>query len=132
MMETRTMEEQLDLQSELARAVAPEDLRKGDYICVLREIYELLACIDAVETWHAPKIVRVAMTPCRTSAPRKIVRISLPLVLAREPSGDLTTLDVRRFELARLPDRSGRAMYKQLRKKHREKTEAPAKAAVEK
>jgi hypothetical protein len=88
----------------LAKALAPEEIRPGDYVALLNIVYELpsfLWCDDAA-LMPREQPVRIQFTPESGSAPLKVKSVCLPYVLVKHPAGRKFTLDVRRSKLARL------------------------------
>ena len=100
----------------MARALAPEDLRAGDYVYVLGELLEVLPCILDREAWKAPETVKLMVLPYSGKEPMKIVEVCLPVLLVKDKSGKCETIDARLFRFARLPVRFGRKVFKRLRK----------------
>lgn len=91
-------------QATLAHSLAPEDIRPGDHVAVLHEVWEYPSwywCDDSSLADRA-EVVRVCYTPREESAPLAVRAVCLPFVLVREPCGRERTLDVRRCRLARL------------------------------
>jgi hypothetical protein len=88
----------------LAKALAPEEIRPGDYVALLNVVYELPSffwCDDAALV-PREQPVRIQFTPENGSAPLKVKSVCLPYVLVKHPAGNKYTLDVRRSKLARL------------------------------
>jgi len=93
-----------DTRSTLARALAPEDVRLGDFVALLDEIFELPSywwCVDS-SLHPRDQLVRIRMIPTQENVPLKVKSVCLPFVLAKNPAGDKRTLDLRRCRLARL------------------------------
>lgn len=92
------------LRSTVAKALAPEDIRLGDFVTILYAITELpsfLWCADAATLpLHEP--IRYQFVPEKAGIPLKVKSICLPFVLVKHPCGDRRTLDVRQCRLARL------------------------------
>ena len=114
-METE-LETQATTDAGMARAVAPEDLRAGDYIYVLGELLEVMPCLLDREQWQHPETVKLMVLPYSGKEPMKVVEVCLPVLLVKDKSGKCETLDARLFRFARLPDRFGRKVFKRLRK----------------
>jgi hypothetical protein len=101
----------------LAKALAPEDVRTGDFVAVLDEICEMPSFF-----WNdgalAPRdeLVRIRCTPTAEAVPMKVKGVCLPYVLTKQPSGASRTIDVRKSRLARLDRRYGRAAWKAYKK----------------
>ena len=88
----------------LAKTLAPEDIRPGDFVTRLNEVAELPSffwCGDApLDSSEEP--IRMQFIPESSGLPLKVKAVCLPFVLVREPSGERQTLDIRRSRLARL------------------------------
>ena len=93
-----------DSHSTLARALAPEDVRLGDYVALLDEIFELPSFWWYADSALHPReqLVRIRMIPTQENLPLKVKSVCLPFVLAKNPAGEKRTLDLRRCRLARL------------------------------
>jgi hypothetical protein len=107
--------------SSLAKALAPEEIRRGDFVTPLYVISEWPSWFwdeDALHSREEP--VRICSTPAGDAEPMLVRRICLPFVLVKTPSGDERTLDVRKCRLARLErkfaDESRRASRKASKK----------------
>lgn len=102
--------------SSMAAMVAPEDLRRGDFIAVLSEIIELPSYFWT-ETMPAGRseLVRIRRLPTEDRAPLKVKAICLPFVFVKLPSGQFQTIDVRLASLARLEKGYARAVWKSLK-----------------
>lgn len=108
--------------STLARALAPEDIRPGDYVALLHETYELPSfywCADAA-LLPVERPVRIRCVPREDQAPLRVKHVCLPFVLVKSPQGVCRTLDLRLRHLARLDSAYGRAAWKAYKKKPRQ------------
>jgi hypothetical protein len=108
--------------SKMAKVLAPEDVRAGDYVAVLQVVCELpsfLWCGDST-TVRIDEPVRVPFIPKQGGVPLKVRSICLPFILVETPSDTHRTLDVRRHLLARLDRDYAHAVWK-VCKKSREK-----------
>ncbi|MHC4966970.1 MAG: hypothetical protein ACYTGE_18965 [Planctomycetota bacterium] len=82
----------------LASSIAPEDIRRGDYVAVLHVIDQYFpCCFDRAGT----DPVNIRMLPSFRVQPLKVIDVCLPFVTALKAGGSVITLDVRRYELAR-------------------------------
>jgi hypothetical protein len=101
----------------VAARVAGEDIKPGDYVTVLSEVVELPSylwcCSDVALPPEEP--VRGRYIPREAGEPFKVVAICLPFVYTKHPTGSTSTFDLRRTQLARLDQRIGGAVWKQLR-----------------
>ena len=104
--------------SSVAKALAPEDVRVGDFVALLQVTCELpsfLWCADAtILPPHEP--VRIQYLPWQGFDLLKVESICLPFVLTKRPCGSCQTLDVRCCRLARLERRFGKAAWKAYRR----------------
>ena len=101
----------------LAKALAPEEIRPGDFVAVLYQMYELpsyMWCADA-SLLPRDELVRIRMTPTEDPTPLKVSAVCLPFVLVREPCGRERGVDIRRQRLARLDKQFARAIRKACR-----------------
>jgi hypothetical protein len=100
--------------SALAKALAPEDVREGDFVArlhVTAEVPSFLWCADAATLpCHEP--VRIQLLPRRAGIPLKVKSVCLPFVLVRLPGGERQTLDLRECRLARLDSAYASAAWK--------------------
>ena len=102
----------------VAKAVAPEDLRRGDFVAVLSETREFPAFLFCTEAWGAEDgMLRCELAPEEAGEPLRVKQLCLPFVMVRRPTGAYQTLDVRRCRLARLDGEFARASWKVQRAK---------------
>ena len=102
--------------SSIAAVVAPEDLRRGDFVAVLSEIIELPSFLwnDTLESVRS-ELVRIRHVPTGNRAPLKVKAICLPFLFVKSPNDEYQTLDLRLATLARLEARYARQVWKALR-----------------
>lgn len=88
----------------LAKALAPEEIRRGDFVTPLFVVSEWPSWYwDDDDALHPrDELVHIRSTPCDEATPLKVTAICLPFVLVETPAGEGKTLDVRRLRLARL------------------------------
>jgi len=131
-----------ETENTLARAIAPEDIRVGDYLAILNVVHEEVPVMVPSEGWSAAPTsiepVRMLLLPCSESVPLKVQAVCLPFVLVKSPprpvfgpSGGTTnapallrTLDTRRYRLARLSADYGKRVYKMLKQRAGRKAES--------
>src|SRR5262245_57311657 len=102
----------------VARSLAAEDLRCGDFVAILHEIVEWPSFFWTCDSHLLPPDEPVRLT-CKSSdcgTPLKVKAICLPFVFVKLPSGQHRTLDVRRHQLARLDADYGQTVWKTLSK----------------
>lgn len=98
----------------IARTLAPEDIRPGAYVAVLHVVDEFLPhplFLDDVK-WKSAAPIRVRWLPSDASTPMKVKAVCLPFVFARTPDGKHHSLDVRRHELAAVPEAYAREVFR--------------------
>ena len=107
-----------------AATVAPEDLRRGDFVAVLSEIVELPTFLW-FETLPGcqEELVRVRRLPTDDRTPLKVKAICLPYVFVKLPSGGCRTLDIRLSSLARLEKDYAKVVWKALKASSRTSVE---------
>jgi hypothetical protein len=91
-------------ETSLAKALAPEEIRRGDFVTPLFVVSEWPSWYwDDDDALHPrDELIRIRSTPCDEATPLKVTAICLPFVLVETPAGEGKTLDVRRLRLARL------------------------------
>lgn len=91
----------------LAKSLAPEEIRRGDYVTALHVVSEWPSWYwDDDDALHPrDELVRIRSVPCDEAEPLEVVSVCLPFVLVKTPQREGKVLDVRRMRLARL-DRS--------------------------
>ncbi|MGD9646313.1 MAG: hypothetical protein AB7U73_11430 [Pirellulales bacterium] len=99
--------------SSVAASVAPEDLRRGDFVAILSEIIELPSFFwDETLPGDRDELVRVQRLPTDNRVPLKVKAICLPFVFVKSPSGRYQTIDVRLARLVRLKKRYAKTVWK--------------------
>jgi hypothetical protein len=98
----------------LAKCLAPEDIRPGDYVTPLSMLAEVPSYWWCADDWSLPRDRPVCIrfiTNC-DGAPLRVKSICLPFVLVKQPSGQSLTLDLRKCQLARLDRKYARRAWK--------------------
>ena len=111
------------------RALAPEDIRIGDYVAVTQIVVEIPSFLwsdCAIGDRSQP--VRMPWTPWDSGEPQRVIDVCLPFVFVKGPDGSHSTLDTRRHRLARMSKRYARTALKRMAKdrKRDSKTESDA------
>jgi hypothetical protein len=106
-------------QCSMSRPLAPEDVRPGDYVCVLLRMEEYLPfwCLMESEAWKEPEPIRFQWLPEDGATPLRVIEVCVPFLLVEQVDGVHRTLDLRRHRLARVSERFGRRAFKRLRKR---------------
>jgi hypothetical protein len=100
----------------LASPIAPEDIRRGHYVTVLNVIDQYFPC--CLNLPGRREAVNIRMLPDFEAQPFKVTDVCLPFVTTVKHDGTPLTLDVRRYELARLDDAYARRVVRLLRAPH--------------
>jgi hypothetical protein len=106
----------------LAKTLAPEEIRPGDFVTLLHVVAEVPSYFWwFTEDWNMPldQPVRIRLTSLVDGQPMKVKSLCLPFVLVKQASGQRLTLDLRKCQLARLDRRYAKRAwraYKQNRK----------------
>lgn len=90
-----------NLPTTLARRLAPEDLRPGDYVAVSRAICQLIPD-GCTEGWGKLRTIDLPYIPYDAGEPLRVVGVCLPFVFVKTAPGGHDTLDTRRQTLVRL------------------------------
>ena len=116
--QTRTKATQAAANATLAKTLAPEEIRVGDYVTPLHMVAEVPSYYWFSECWNMPvdQPVRIRFTCGSDGTPLKVTSICLPFVLVKQARGTETTLDLRKCQLARLDCRHARRAWKALKK----------------
>ncbi|QDT69142.1 hypothetical protein MalM25_20700 [Planctomycetes bacterium MalM25] len=118
----KTRQATADRDATLAKTLAPEDVRPGDYVAVLDEEYECCAAAWYCDPPpHADKVIHVRLRPREPEPPLRVIDACLPFVYVQPPKGDGRTLDLRAVRLARLDRDYARRVCKLLQPKKKRK-----------
>jgi hypothetical protein len=92
------------VEATLAKALAPEDIRPGDFVTPLFTITELPSFWWSGESWNIPhdQPVRIRLTYNCDGMPMRVKSVCLPFVLTKSPAGEQNTIDLRKCQVARL------------------------------
>lgn len=105
----------LNEQIDLSRALAPEEIEPGSYVSILKVVIEHLPCCENLD-WRELELKRLAWLPWGNWEPMYVVEVCLPYVLVKCSDGTHTTIDTRRFRLARVTRRFGREVFRRARR----------------
>jgi hypothetical protein len=102
----------------LAKAIAPEDIRTGDFVTPLSVIAEVPSYYWRADAWSLPvdQPVRIRFTSSCDGLPLKVKSVCLPFVLLKQATGQPLTLDLRQCQLARLDRRYAKRAWKACKK----------------
>lgn len=112
-----------DRDTTLAKPLAPEDIRPGDYVAILDRQYEYPAIAWRCDfsLGSEDEVIRVRVRPTDTEPPLRVVDACLPFVYVTPPKGNGRTLDLRCVRLARLDRDYARRVGKELAGKKRKR-----------
>lgn len=101
----------------VASVLAPEDIKKGDYIATLSQTYELPSfywddCISAGE----PSVIHLRFKSPDAGRPYRVKAVCLPFVYVKRSKADYSVLDVRSTQLVRLDNEYARTVIDQAKK----------------
>jgi len=107
----------------LAKALAPEEIRPGDFVTPLFVIAEVPSYWWCADAWSLPldQPVRIRFMPPCDGVPLKVKSVCMPFVLVKHPGGEQGTLDLRKCQLARLDKSHARRAWKEYKKASRRK-----------
>ena len=97
------------------RALPPEDIRPGQCVCVLNELWELPRCMLDCALPGDTAMAQFVCLPDEDEVPMRVVEVCLPFVLAERADGQPRTLDVRRFRLARVSPKFARKVFARMK-----------------
>lgn len=110
----------MNSESHIARQIAAEDIRPGQYIVKLRIREERGSCsfesdLEMKVVWELPW----------DTEPFRVLAVCLPYVMGMDAEESVETLDVRRYRFAHLPEAFGRIPFDLKREKQeRERNES--------
>jgi hypothetical protein len=112
----------------LAKALAPEEVRPGDFVTPLFVIAEVPSYWWCADDWNLPRDqpVRIRLTATCEGAPLKVRSVCLPFVLVKTAVGEQSTLDLRTYQLARLNRSHAKRAWKAIKKAARRKRASAA------
>ncbi len=101
-------------ETNIARTLAPEDIRPGSYVAALHLIEEIMPCVWAIDDVDYRKVqpIRVRCLPYENQEPMKVKAVCLPFVMVKLPDGSHRSLDVRQHQLAEISRAYGKASFK--------------------
>jgi hypothetical protein len=108
----------------LAKALAPEEIRVGDFVSPLHVFYDFPSffwCSDSA-IQRREETVRICYLPESGGVPLKVKSLCLPFVLVKKADGTQQTLDIRKVRLARLDTKFAKAAWKKCKKKSTDTT----------
>jgi len=102
----------------LAKALAPEDIRAGDFVTPLFVITELPSFWWSGEAWNLPhdQPVHIRLTYNCDGMPMRVKSVCLPFVLTKSPAGGQNTIDLRKCQVARLDKGYAKRAWKAYKK----------------
>lgn len=116
-----TAKRSVNTDSALAKPLAPEDVRHGDFVAVLHVTCEYPSFYWDADTTLLPhdELVRIQYIPDDAGQALKVKSVCLPFVFAKDSAGERKTLDMRKCRLARLDRTYAKTAWKAERKAKR-------------
>ena len=119
-METTT---ETNWQTTVAARVAGEDIKLGDYVTAISEMYELPSylwcCSSGALAPDEP--IRTVYKAYDAGQPSKVIAVCLPFVYTKQARGRTAIFDTRKHQLVRLDPETGSTVWKRLRKSSKKK-----------
>jgi hypothetical protein len=109
----------------LAKTLAPEEIRVGDFVTPLYMIAEVPSYYWFSECWNLPadQPVRMRFTCSSDGTPLKVKSICLPFVLVKQATGAQYSIDLRKCQVARLNPRHAKRAWRAARKLQQKTTQ---------
>lgn len=122
-------ESQIAAEATLAKALAPEEIRVGDFVTPLYVIAEVPSYWWRCDSWSLPpeEPVRIRITTLSDGTPYKVRSVCVPFVFVKAPCGEHKSFDLRTYQLARLNPSHAKQAWKAMKKSAKSKA-APAAA----
>ncbi len=96
----------------LARSIAPEDIKAGQYLAILAEVEETEPLFLTGESWRSADLPIRYESFCHYVEPLKVLAVCVPFVFIRYVTGDVRTLDCRQTRFAHLPEEYAEFVWK--------------------
>lgn len=102
----------------LAKALAPEEIRTGDFVTPLYVVAQAPSYWWCAESWNLPleEPIRIRFVPATDGMPMKVCSVCVPFVLVKTATGERKMLDLRTYQLARLSRPHAKRAWKELKK----------------
>ncbi len=102
----------------VAARVAGEDIKSGDYITALTEMYEFPSFLWCGSDCNlaAEEPIKMVLRAGDAGQPNKVFAVCLPFVYGKRVGGGIEIFDVRKHQIVRLDREIGRTVWKRLRK----------------
>jgi hypothetical protein len=112
-------------ETHVAKTVAGDDLRCGDFVTILNETIEFPSFLwgGDCQITAMDEPVRMRLRGDCGGIPLKVKAICLPFVFVKLPRGRHATLDMRQCHLVRLNRSYATSVWKRLRKQKRQKSD---------
>ncbi len=108
-------------ESRVARRLAGEDVRQGQFVSVLYETVgfpSFFWCGDSAVAARS-ELVHIRRHSPWGGVPLKVKAVCLPFVFVKPPTGKSFPIDVRQSELVHLPQQYGELVWKRMKRKKR-------------
>jgi len=102
-------------ESRTSSSVAPEDIRRGDFVAILRQVCEYVPMFAEGKPEDGDLPRRILVLPKQGGLPLRVIEVCLPFLLVEQVDGTHATLDTRRNRFARLSEEFARLAIKRIR-----------------
>lgn len=96
----------------LAKELAPEEVRKGDFVQLLYDVHEFLPFWALTDRYADVTLLRIQTLPCGEQTPLKVVAVCLPFIAVKTVERKHKTLDLRACRIARVSERYARLVFR--------------------
>ena len=105
---------QINTATTLAKTLAPEDVRCGDYVTILTKSAEFPSffwdCRPQLN--NDSEVINISFRPEEAGEPQRVVEICLPFVLTKTHKDKVNIIDIRASSLVKLSDTYAKKYYK--------------------
>ena len=105
----------------VAATVAGEDIHCGDFVTLHSATFEVPSYLWDHSLLPPSELVRLKMIPDGAGTPLKVFAICLPFVYAKDTSGAIKTLDLRREQVVRLQEGCAQQVWDELKSARKKK-----------
>ncbi len=112
-------------QTTVAARIAGEDIKPGDFVTVLNELYEWPSFMWSGSGISLPadELVTIRHMPNDAGELHKVIAVCLPFVYVKQTQGDVFPIDTRQQQLVRLDRAIAQLVWRQMTKKSKTKKE---------
>lgn len=114
---------QINAATTLAKTLAPEDLRCGDFVTILTKSAEFPSFFwDCTPHYNNDsEVISISFRPEEAGEPLKVTEICLPFVLVKTHKGKVSVIDIRASSLVKLSNAYAKKFCKLARPKKKKR-----------